>query len=175
MGGWLVPTTAMGLSLAGGLLSGTKGARQKTYPDPPEYAGLRDLMMRYTMDRLKTPRELQPSYETQGFRNINRNADLVRQSLENRMAAVGLRGFPVYGAGLTDLETRRFGDINTYENISLPQLMEDFYNQRLGQGLQLFNQRVPGVQAAGSAAGNALMSASQLLAYMYGSGAFAKS
>ena len=159
------------LGVLGSIFSNKKSARQQTSIEPKEYAPLRDMLLQQAQSRLQPPSELMPGYEATGIRNINTNSDLARQSLENRLGASGLLGSGVHGAGLTSLETRRFGDINDLQNIELPQLLEQLYGQRQQQALGVYNQRVPGTQLPGSAVGSALTTASELLAYLYGSGA----
>ena len=172
MPAWLIPAIMAGSSLIGGLLAGKKSARQQTAIEPTEYQPLRDLLISTAMNRLKTPSTLMPGFEATGIRNINENVGLMRQSLENRLGGAGLLGSGVHGAGLTSLEMGRFRDINDLQNIGLPRLERDFANQDVDLATRIFSQRVPGTQLPSSAAGAGMLTASGMLALLYGMGAF---
>ena len=156
-----------GSSIGSGLLN-RKSARQQTAIEPPEYQPLRDLLISTAMKRLESPSTLGPGFLAEGVQNINQGSDLARQSMENRLGASGLLGSGVHGAGLTGLETRRFGDINRLENIDIPRLEREFGNQDVDLATRIFSQRVPGVQLPGSAAGSGISTAAEMLAMLYG-------
>jgi hypothetical protein len=159
-----------GLGAAGGFLSGRKGARQQTAIEPPEFMPLRDQLISKALERLRGQSTLPGGYLAEGVQNINRNAALAQQALENRMGGAGLLGSGIHGAGISDLGSRRFGDINQLENIAIPRMERDFANQDIGLASGIFGQRVPGTQLPGSALGEGLGSGAELLAYMYGQG-----
>ena len=176
--GGLLTAAIVGTGALVGGLKGRKSANQQTAIEPPEYTGLRDLLISTATKRLSSPSSLGPGFEATGIRTINQNADLTQQSLENRLGAAGLLGSGVHGAGLTNLETRRFGDINDLSNIEIPRLERELSNQDIDLATRIFNQRVPGVQYPSAGGfGGALQggaSAAGLLATLYGMGVFNK-
>jgi hypothetical protein len=187
----LIPAVISGIGALGGLFGGKKSARTgtttnkgtvstvSTSADQPEYTDLRDLMIRLATKRLGEGSSLLP-YQAAGITNINRNAELARMGLLNRMTSSGLGGSPVQEAGLQNLEDRRFTDINQLENIQLPMLQRELQNQDFDAALRVFGQQRPtttttgttdtiatGVEP-GSALGSGLQTASGLLALLYG-------
>lgn len=162
-------------SVGSALISRTGARTQTSKPlEPPEFSPLRDSLMKQAMGRLNSPSGLAPGFEATGLQNINQNAGLAQQSLENRLGGAGLLGSGIHGAGLSNLETRRFGDVNRLQNIEIPRLERDFQNQDFQSALQLYGARNPGTQTVlpGSAAGSGIGTAAELLAFLYGSGAF---
>ena len=170
-----LPFLPMIISAAGGIGSAIldkKKNRQQTPIEQPEFSPLRDQLLQTAMKRLQSPSTLGPGFEATGIRNINTNADLSRQSMENRLGGAGLLGSGIQGAGLNNLEMRRFGDINDLQNIEIPRLERSFANEDIGLATNIFNSRKTGVQMPGSAVGSGLSTAAELLAYLYGRGAF---
>jgi hypothetical protein len=168
---------ALASSVAGGIgsaIKNKKSNRQQLPIEQPEFSPLRDQLLKTAMGRLQSPSTLGPGLEATGMRNINANADLTRQSMENRLGGAGLLGSGVHGAGLNNLDMRRFGDINDLQNIEIPRLERDFANQDFNMANNLFNSRKTGTQMPSSAAGSGLLTASGLLALMYGNGSFGK-
>ena len=174
MPAWLLPALFSGISALGGLLGGRKSANKQTPIESPEFSPLRDQLIATAMKRLQSPSSLGPGFEATGIRNINENSDLLRQSMENRLGGAGLLGSGVHGAGLNKLDISRFGDINDLQNIEIPRLERDFANQDVDLATSIFNSRKTGVQLPGSATGSLFTSAGNMLAYLYGQGAFDK-
>lgn len=225
-----IPLIASGLGLAGDVLGGRKSARTQTeqtggtseyersgttemtgrregtsttsFLDQPEYRGLRDLLLALSTERLASPSALPEGYLAEGIQNLNRGSGLAQQALENRLSAAGLSGSAVHGAGLGDIEQRRFGEIGRLENIEMPRLEREFRNQDLDFALRLFGMQRPtetteysdllnnltqttesGENVStgtgttvfpGSPLGTGLGSAGELLAKLYGEGFFSK-
>jgi hypothetical protein len=125
---------------------------------------------------------LPAGFVEEGISGINRNADLSQQSLENRLSGRGLLGSGGYGAGTTDIESRRFGDINNLELVQAPRMEREFQDLDLSGAMNLYGLQRPtvtttgsqtgtGTQTApGSALGSGLTGSAQLMAYLLGKG-----
>ena len=169
--GW-IPLALTAASAIGGALGGRKSARTTTYNDPQEYIPLRDRLIRYNMDKLGSPTSLPGGFIEGGIQNINQNADLSRQNLENSLTARGLSNSPVAASGLMNAQTTRIGQINRFQNIEAPLFEQNLRQQDYQNASGLFGMRNPAVTGPGSVAGGAFGSAAEMLAYLYGSGAF---
>ena len=153
-----------------------------------EFQPLQNLLISQAVGRLQQPTSLGPGFLSSGIQNINSGFDLSQQSLENRLGRAGLLGTAVHGSGLENLETRRFSDVNQFQNIDLPRFEREQTLQDSLSALALLQQQRPTITTTGgrlsaeattgegtqilpgSALGSGLGTAGQLLAYLYGSG-----
>lgn len=170
---WL-PAALGGASLAGGMLENTKGARTGTVSPTtdPAFTNLRDLLISRSTSKLNSPTSLPPGYENQGISNINSIHDLIGQSLQNKLTQRGLGGSPNESSVLTKEAIGRGGDISRFSN-SIPLLELDYQNRDIDQATNLLGMGM-GKETVypGSALGGGLSQASDLLGYLYASGAF---
>lgn len=172
--GLAIPAIMTGVSAVGGALSGRKSANTTTYNDPKEYIPLRDRLIKYNMDRLNSPTALPPGYIEGGIQNINRGSDAVKANLENLLTARGLSNSPAAVPALLKQEMNRQGAINKFENIDAPAYEQNLRQLDYSNAAQLFGMRNPSVTGPNTATGGAFNNASEMLAFLYGSGAFGK-
>jgi hypothetical protein len=163
-----------GLSVAGGVLGGLKGNRTTSTNSigDPAYTPLRDVLLKNSLDRLNNPSALPGGYIAGGIQNINQNADIGRQSLENALTARGLSNSPAATPALARMETARIGGINQFQNIQAPafeqQLRQQDFNNALGvMGLQKFNTQTV---APGGAVSGGVSGLLDMLGELYGRG-----
>lgn len=172
----LLATAIVGSGVLGSILGNRKAARTGTSTpiEPKEFTPLRDVLLQQAMRRanMATPTG---ALQARGINNINQNADLFRQALENRLTSQGLANSPVAGSAMAQAESKRFGDISGFQNIDLPLLEQEYGNRNLQSALQVFNSRRTGMETVnpGSPTGAGFSSAAELLAFLYGQGAFA--
>lgn len=118
--------------------------------DQPEYAGLRDMLISTATNRLGAGSGgLIPGIQATGLQNINRGADLAHQSLQNRLTSRGLGGTAVEGAGLSNLEDRRYGSSNQFLNVDVPRMARDFENQDFDMAASLLGFNRPTLTTTG--------------------------
>jgi hypothetical protein len=169
----LLPALLGGTAAVGGALSGREGARTTTSTPtlPPEFQSFQDLLRSRIEDRMRSSFDTR-GLEATGIQNINDAYRGVGAGLDNSLTARGLATSPVAAAGETDLAMSRAGDIGQWLN-QLPQIQRDYQNQDFGQAGALLNSvRGSKTVAPGSAAGGALGSVSEMLAFLAGQGLF---
>jgi len=176
-----LPAFVLPALMAGGgiasALSNTSGARTRstTFQEPEEFSELSALLREQAAEKLRSPSALPEGFISSGISNINRGADLAEQSLSNRLTSRGLAGSPVEGAGLTNLEISRFGQINQLENVTAPLAEQDLQDRDFRNALSLFSRR-PRADVEevfpGSAAGAGMGTAIELLSRFIGRGDF---
>ena len=169
---WL-PAALGGASVAGGLLEGRKGARtQTTSQTPGQFGEIGELLKQKYQQKLTSPSALPAGYETTGIGNINQTYDLINESLRNKLTSRGLTGSPNEAAVMGRSELQRGGDIVRFQN-QLPLLERDLQEQDLANAMKLYYGGT-GTETVlpGSALGSGLSQGADILAYLYGSGAF---
>jgi len=102
------------------------------------------MLINQAMQRLQEGPDVISGIQAQGLRNINEGSNLSQQALENRLTSRGLGGTAVEGAGLSDIETRRFGEQSRFLNEAIPALERQFQSQDLADALAVFGYRLPG-------------------------------
>jgi hypothetical protein len=173
---WLIPAiTAAGSALSGWLSNRKQTNTQTATPTlDPAYSGIQGMLLKQIQDRMAKPSALPAGYEAGQIGQINNTYGLVQQGLDNRMTARGLGSSPIAGAGETNLAMARAGDISKMQ-AGLPLLERQMQDQDLNLALQMMNTG-RGQQATSTTPGNAaaggLTSMANMLAYLYGQGAF---
>ena len=212
MPAFLIPAIMAGTSLLSGYLANRKRKQEQEQQstqnidrttstnmlDMPEFTAegqslLGSLTSQYLNRMRESPQELTDSLTTNALQSINRGSTAQRKSLESILAARGLSGSAIGGNAIAGLESGRIGQqvgaLNT-----VPQLVEQFLQQRL-QGATDFFSRIPtgtrrtgevretgtvnttGKQTTtdpGNPLGGAFSSLATTLAGLYGGGAFNK-
>ena len=185
------------LGAIGGALGQTRAARTSTREqqnqsqftnlpmEAPGYGPLGDMLRRSALTRI-TGSALPAGFVEGGISNINRAGDLGNLALSNELTARGLSQSPVAATALTNTGIARQGEINQLENVTAPMLEEELRNRNFQNALNLYSRGGVGTTgtrtstgketavAAGSPLAGAFSSAAELLAYLYGSGAFNK-
>lgn len=175
MPAWLWPAVMAGSSLLGGLLNNRKQTQtQTTTPTmDPAYGGLQAMLMQQIQKRMLNPSKLPSGYEAGQIGNINNTYALAGQSLDNRMTARGLGTSPVAGAGETNLQLGRAGEISRMQ-AGLPLLEREMQNQDLASALQMLGLG-RGTSSSATTPSNMLGGGvndlATMLAFLYGSGA----
>jgi hypothetical protein len=174
---WLTTATAgLGaLGAIGGALSSTKKAKTSTSTpiEPPEFAGLRDMLIARAKSGLAPGSALPAGFIEGGIGNINRTADASRMNLDNSLTARGLSSSPIAGAGLINQEIARQGRINRFQNVDAPAYDQQLQQQNFTNAAGVFDSRRTGTESVGAGpgpAGGAFMGAAEILAKLYGSG-----
>lgn len=173
---FIIPAITSIASLLGGIF----GNKKRTQPSStvptldPAFGGLQGLLMKQIMARLTNPSKLPTGYEAGAISGINNTYGLAQQSLDNRLTARGLGTSPIAGAGETNMQLGRAGEISRMQ-AGLPLIERQLQDQDLvsaqrllglGRG-QTTTQTTPSNMVAGG-----LGSLSSMLAFLYGNGAF---
>jgi hypothetical protein len=192
-----LPFLLMGASALGGALnkpkptvttnkssSSSTGTTMPTYDDAQ--LDVRNFLLRELMGGVESTPDYAKNYTAQGIAGINKNADATQNQI--RQAMLG-RGLGRTSAGIAPEiagENARFGAISQFEN-SVPLYMEELRRNRLKDFSQFFSSlpvgstqnqssNSEGTQTATpggqSALQGGLSGASQMGAFLYGSGAF---
>jgi hypothetical protein len=164
-------------AVSGALANRKKTTTQTTTPTmAPEYGPIQAALIQNIMSRLNQPSALPRGYEGSQARNINSTFNLAGQNLANRMTARGLGSSPVAAAGAATMESGRAGQMATMQ-ASLPLLERQLRDQDLaaGQSLMAFGRggTTTGTTPSDMVAGG-FTSGADMLAYLYGKGAFNK-
>lgn len=130
--------------------------------------GLRGELVSRATDKLNSPTALPEGYESTGISNINSIHDLIGQSLQNKLTQRGLGGSPNESSVLAKSELARGGDISRFSN-SIPLLELDYQNRDMNSAANVLGAAGNG---STSNVGSGIMSAVEMLAELYGSGAF---
>lgn len=169
-GGLLTAGILGATGVIGSAISNKKSNRQQVPVTSPEYVPLRDLLLQQQMSRLQGGTQgISDAYKYQGLQNLAATGAAGEGQIKNWATGAGLSTSPAYLAAMANLGTSQRGATNDYLNIQLPQLVEGVQNNRLASAQQLLGVG-QGVQLPGSAAGSALGTGAELLAYLYGSG-----
>ena len=173
---FVIPAIAGIASLLGGIFGNKKKTQTSSTVQTldPAFQGIQGLLMKQIMARLTNPSKLPTGYEAGAISGINNTYGLAQQSLDNRMTARGLGTSPIAGAGETNMQLGRAGEISRMQ-AGLPLIERQLQDQDLaaaqallglGRG-QTTTQTMPGNMLGGGA-----QSLSSMLAFLYGSGAF---
>jgi len=190
--GGFAPIIGPAISGIGGLLSNTQGARtgttnstfnntySNTPTETPEFAGFGGMLKDIISKRLSQPVPME-GYAATGLGNINRNSDLVQQSIKNKLTASGLAGSPIAGNAMLQGELSRGGQATDFMN-QLPLVQRQLQNQDFSQALGLYGARPLGSTTTasgtssgtqvhpGSALGAGFSEAGDLLSFLAGQG-----
>lgn len=178
----LLPLLGLGASALGGFFGSKSKQAQTSTTTPtldPAYGPLQSLILQNVTKRLSSPTGLPEGYEAGGIKNINNVYDLVNQNLQNSLTSRGLARSPVAGVADEALQTRRAGDIGTFQT-SLPLVARNLQDQDLGFATSLLGYgrgsttTGTGAVSAGGGIGGASTNLAGLLGYLLATGAFGK-
>lgn len=141
----------IGLSALGGLFSNRSGTtkqsstsnstqHQDSTSNPvydPKSQALRDILINYYLDNLKSNGDFFNGYTQEGLSNINKSADSSQRQMENMLASRGIQG-PMAGAGLTAPLMQRQGQVSNFLN-SIPMLQDQRQQGILSSGAQFLS------------------------------------
>lgn len=179
-------------AIGGGLLSKQKQQQQQQYNNTttsmpqtdPSFLPLRNILLQQAQRRISQG-GLPAGTVEGGIENINQNTRLGDEALNNTLAARGLSNSPIAGQAAIQSELARRGTLNTFRNIQVPQLKNQFQLQNLdlgksilpfGTGTTTTGSGTSSGTSVGSVnpAGAAISSGAEMLALLYGMGAFNK-
>lgn len=171
---WIPLALAAG-SAIGGALANKKKDTASTLPQTvPEYQPLQDVILKQIMGRLTNPGGLPQSYAAEGVQGINHTYDLVSQGLSNNLTSRGLSTSPIAGSAIANLERGRAGDINHFQ-ASLPLVARGLQDDDLSRAINVLGlgrgTTSTGTTSSGGGVGGAATNLSQMLGYLYGTGA----
>jgi len=187
----LIPLLVTAGSAVGGALAGRKGARTQEQSatqsgsvipiEDPRYKGLGEALMRRFLSALSTS-GLPEGFEAAGIGKINETWDAAKQGLENTLTARGLGSSPVAGAALARADVGRAGDITRFRTVDIPSMARAWQLQDAQNALQFYSMRPIGQKTQGTTTGQvvfpggvgagAVTSMAEMLAYLWGKGAF---
>lgn len=179
-----------GGAIGGALLSKNKQQQQQqqsgtsttTPTTAPEFQPLRDALIKAAMDRFSS-NGLPAGTLENGLSTINSGADSARTNIDNVLTARGLSTSPIAASVLTNQELSRQGQLNKFQNVDIPQMTDvrNLQNLDVARGVLGFGQGTDSSSTGNSSGtgvnsvnpvGAGLSSGSELLAYLYGKGAF---
>lgn len=172
-----MPALALPIAMmAASAISGYLNNRKKKTTTMPEYSKefspIKDALITNIMSRLNQPSALPKGYEAGNIRNINQTYNLAGQGLTNSLTARGLGRSPIAGQAMTNMSMGRAGTIAEMQ-VGMPAVERTFRNQDMAMGQNILGM---GKGAAftdpGNPWGGAFQSGTEMLAYLYGSGAF---
>jgi hypothetical protein len=175
-----VPLIASAISAGGGIAAAqlSKSKSSTTPTAAPEYQTLQSMLVNRIQDRLQNPSSLPSGYETGQIKGINNTYDLIGQSQANNLTARGLGTSPVAGAVDARRDQSRAGQIATMQ-ASLPLLERQLQTQDLGLAQNILSggtgQTTTGQTSSGGGLSGGITSLTDMLAFLYGKGAFGKS
>lgn len=171
-GGLLTAGIIGATGVIGSAISNKKSNRQQVPITAPEYVPLRNVLLDQQMKRLTGGTQaISDAYKYQGLQNLAATGAAGENQIKNWATSAGLSTSPAYLAAISNYGNNQRAATNNFLNIDLPQLVEGVQNNRLASAQQLLGVG-QGVQLPGSAAGAGLSTGAELLAYLYGSGAF---
>lgn len=172
MPAWLIPALMTGAAAGAGAMGNKKKTVSSVPVVAPEYKGMQGALLNLIQQRLASPTSLPSGYEAGQIRDINSAYGLAGQNLSNRMTARGLGTSPVAGAGETKLALGRAGEISRMR-AALPLVERTLRDQDLSLATNVLRTGM-GTSATdpGNMTGGAFTSAADMLAYLYGKGAF---
>lgn len=131
--------------------SSTSNVNQSTTPiENPLYSGLEGSLIQQALTRLTgSTGPAINAYETSGIQGINKTFGLTDQSLQNRLASMGLSTSPVAANAGATMEAGRSGQIAGLET-SLPTVQRQMQDEDFTNALNLFNTRRTGTQTTGT-------------------------
>ena len=171
-----LPFLAPILMTAGSAIAGALSNKKKTTTTTPEYSAefspIKDALISNIMSRLQQPSALPRGYAEGNIRGINQTYTQAGQGLANKLTARGLGQSPIAGQAMTNLALGRAGSIAEMK-VGMPMAERTFRNQDLAMGQSILNMG-KGVSSTdpGNMLGGAFTSAADMLAYLYGKGAF---
>lgn len=160
-----------------------------------EQQGFQSSLIREALDQLYRPDTQLDSIVTQGIRNINTGGDLQKTALARSLAARGLSRSPAAVSAIGNVEGQRIANISDFRS-QAPVIADQLRRSNLDLISNIFARLPKGQRSsrtgtttttstgsstsrgtgtsigAGSALGSGLGTTAQLLAYLYGQGAF---
>lgn len=167
-----------GLAGVGGIFANRAGkstqtSSQTTQLTPEQIALLSSLNGQYT--NLNTDPDLS-GYEAGQVSDINHQSNLHMQALQENLAYRGITGAAEANAE-ANVDSQRFGDITKLHQ-SIPLLRNQIQTQNLNTGIGLFGAQPRNVSTSTTGTtsanklGGGISNAANVLAYLYGKGAF---
>ena len=172
MPAFLLPLGMMAASAISGYMANKKKTTTTTPTYGPEFSPLKNALITQIMARLNQTSALPQGYETGQVRDINKTYGAAEQTLANRLTARGMGSSPVAANALTNMQLGRAGSIAEMQS-SLPMVERTFRNQDMAMGQSVLGMG-KGVASTdpGNPWGGAFQSGAEMLAYLYGKGAF---
>jgi len=159
-------------SALGGAFANKKQTTTSTPTVSPEYSPLQAALLKSVMARLSAPYSLPTGYEAGQIKNINQTYGAAGQNLANRLTARGMGSSPVAANAFTNMAMGRAGQISTMQ-AGLPLLERQLQTDDLSMAGNLLRTGTgQSMTTPGNMTGGAFTSAADMLAYLYGKGAF---
>lgn len=172
--GWDDALLFAGGSALSGLLGGGDKKSSTTPQIEEQYRPLLSNLYYTYLDKLKNPGADLSGYAGTGVSNINSVYDLAKMVRSNNLTRRGLSTSPVAAVADEMGDSARIGKIAEFQN-TLPLMQRQFQQENQSGALNLIRTLMGQQQTVqGNPAGDAANSTMDMLAYLYGKGAFGK-